>query len=196
MQSSQMKLYKFYKHWEIKMKSEDTVLVIVDVQERLANVMHKKSHLFENLGKLIKGIKVFNLAILWLEQYPEGLGHTINEIRPLLDDMETIEKITFSAYDSTTFKRKLHELKPANVLVCGIETHICVYQTVRDLITAGYHVEVVADAVSSRTEDNLRIGLDKMCKLGAFKTSVEMVLFELVKIAKGDQFKKILKIVK
>jgi nicotinamidase-related amidase len=109
---------------------------------------------------------------------------------------EPIAKFSFSCWGSDRFVKALEALHPENVLIAGIETHVCVYQTSRDLVKAGYAVEVIADAVSSRTNENKTVGLDKIARAGAGITSVETALFELLGEATDDRFKKILEIVK
>ena len=176
--------------------TENTVLLIVDIQGKLAHLMHDKEMLFDNVGKIIRGAQILNLPILWAEQNPNGLGPTISEISRLLATQEPISKFSFSCWGSDRFVEELEALHPENVLIAGIETHVCVYQTTRDLVKAGYAVEVVADAVSSRTPDNKSIGLEKIKVAGAGITSVEAALFELLGEAVGDKFKEILAIVK
>ena len=178
------------------LKSKKTALIIVDVQGKLAQLMDAKETLFENLQKIIKGIQALGIPILWLEQNPEGLGSTIPEVSELLASIEPISKYSFSGCRNERF---IHALKAANrnqFLIVGIETHVCVYQTALDLVDLGYEVEVVTDAVSSRTMDNKKVALQKMSDAGVGLTSTEMALFELLEVAEGDQFKEILKIVK
>ena len=174
----------------------NTVLIIVDVQGKLAHLMHDKQKLFENVSKIIKGALILNLPILWAEQNPDGLGPTIPEVASLMPDQNPISKYSFSCWGSDRFINELKQLHPENVLIAGIETHVCVYQTTQDLIKAHYAVEIIADAVSSRTIENKRIGLEKIRDLGANITSVETALFELLGKGKGDKFKAILEIVK
>jgi nicotinamidase-related amidase len=178
------------------LKPEDTVFVLIDVQGKLAQVMHGKDDLFQNLRILIQGLRELDIPVLWLEQYPEGLGPTIPEIAELLPDDKAIPKVSFSGCGKPEFLERLRELGRKQVLVAGIEAHICVYQTVRDLLGMGHEVEVVADAVSSRTPANCQIGLDRMANMGAGITSVEMLLFELLGEANTDVFRKIVKLVK
>ena len=178
------------------LKSQDSVLIIVDVQGKLAHRMHRKERLFEQLGKLIKGAQVLSVPILWVEQNPEGLGPTIPEIADLLSDVEPIPKLSFSCCGCDRFMQALRFLSRKQILIAGIETHVCVYQTAVDLLNAGYEVQIVADAVSSRTEENKQIGLSRIKDAGAALTSTEMALFEMLKVAKGAQFKEILNIVK
>jgi len=178
------------------LKPEVTVLIILDVQGRLAHMMYEDESLVENLQKMIKGAQVLEIPIIWLEQLPNKLGPTIPEISELLVGIDPINKDTFSACGNETFIESLKALNAEQVLVVGIEAHICVYQTVMGLIGLNYKVEVVEDAVSSRTSQNKQLALRKMSLAGAGMTSVEMALFELLEIAEGAQFKSVLKIVK
>ena len=178
------------------LKMENASLLIVDVQGKLAHIMHKKELLFENLGKLIKGIQVLKIPILWVEQNPTGLGPTIPEIADLITDVTPISKISFNSCQNQQFVEAFKALNRKQVLVAGIETHICVYQTAAGLIDMGVEVQVVADAVSSRSAENKAIGLQKIRDAGAVLTSVETALFELLQVADGDAFKALLRIVK
>jgi nicotinamidase-related amidase len=173
-----------------------TVLLIVDVQGKLAHLMHAKEHLFENITKIIKGAQSLDVPILLAEQNPDGLGPTIPALSGLFTDPKPISKSSFSCCGSDRFIKELTALQPENILMAGIETHVCVYQTARDLIKADYTVEIIADAVSSRTLENKSIGLEKIRDAGAQITSVETALFELIGTAEGDRFKRILEIVK
>jgi len=172
-----------------------TVLVIIDVQGKLAKIAYESESLLRNLKILIKGFKVLGLPILWTEQLPDKLGPTLPEIAELFDDEKPILKSDFSCIGEEKFVEALTKLDPHHVVVAGIETHVCVYQTARDLLEK-YEVSVVADAVSSRTEFNKQIGIDKILLDGGTQTSVEMLLFELQKKATGDSFKELIKLVK
>lgn len=176
--------------------TEDTALVLVDVQGKLAQAMHNKEALFENLRKLVKGLQILGVPILWAEQNPDGLGSTIPEIAALLPTQKPVSKLTFSCCGNEQFMKNLKAIKRKNMVVVGIEAHVCVYQTVADLITQQYDVQVVADAVASRTPENKHIGLEKCKDAGAALTGTETVLFELLKEARGDQFKEIIRLVK
>ena len=176
--------------------TDDTVLLIVDVQGRLAHLMHEKEILFNNIRNTIKGAQVLDIPILVTEQYPAGLGPTIPEVAGMFENPNIISKTSFSCCGEDRFMQILNDLHPENILVAGIETHVCVYQTVRDLLKANYAVQIIADAVSSRTKYNKQIGLKKIIKAGAEITSVETVLFEMLREAGGEKFKKILEIVK
>ena len=175
---------------------DKTALVIIDVQEKLSRVMHEKEKLFENLQKLVKGVKLLNIPIIITEQNPNGLGPTVSEIAPLLTDIRPVTKFSFSCCGEEPFLRQLEILNRKQVLLTGIETHVCVYQTAVDLIEAGYEVHTVIDCVSSRTPENKNLALDKMNSEGAKLTSVEIVLFELLRTAASPKFKELSKIVK
>ena len=178
------------------LKSKNTALIVIDVQGKLAHMMYEKETLFENLQKIIKGILALDIPILWLEQNREGLGPTIPAVRELLTRIEPISKYSFSGGRNERFIQALKAANRSQILIIGIETHVCVYQTAMDLVDLGYEVEVVTDAVSSRTIDNKKIALQKMRDAGVGLTSTEMALFELLEVAEGKQFKEILKIVK
>ncbi len=150
-------------------------LVVIDIQGKLAGLMYRKESLLENARKLIKGLQVLEIPIVVTEQYPKGLGATLPEIAGLFP---------------------LRAVDRPQILVCGIETHVCVYQTTVDLLAARHHVEIVADAVSSRTAEDRLTGLQRMRDEGARITSVEMALFELMKVAQGPKFKEVSQIVK
>ncbi len=175
---------------------DNTALIVIDVQGKLARLMHEKEALFQNLQRLIKGAQALRIPILWTEQNPEGLGPTIPEIASLLSETTPLPKISFSCCGDDSFTQKLKATGRKQFLIAGIETHVRVYQTARDLLNDSYDVEVVVDAVSSRTQANREIGLEKMRDAGAHMTSTETALYELLQVAKGDQFKEILKIVK
>lgn len=178
------------------LKSEKTALIVVDVQGKLAQLMHGKQALFENLQKIIKGMKVMGIPILWVEQNPEGLGPTIPEVSELLTGINPISKSSFSSCKNEHFIQALKAANRNQILIAGIEAHICVYQTAMNLVESGYEVEVVTDAVSSRTIENKTLALQKMNSAGVALTSTEMALFELLEVAEGEHFKEILKIVK
>lgn len=178
------------------LNKEETVVVLIDIQGKLAEIVDESKLVIGNIATIVQGAKALELPILWLEQYPKGLGHTVDEIAQHLTDQAPIEKITFSAYQTEAFVQALQQTRRKKVLLAGIETHICVYQTAADLLANGYEVEVLADCISSRTAGNREVGIQKMMQLGATITSVEMALFEMQQIAKGDTFKMISKLVK
>ena len=171
-------------------------LVVVDVQGKLAGLMHDKDALFKNIRILIQSAKILDIPVLWCQQVPSVLGPTAQGIAELLADNEPINKSSFSCAGCDEFNKKLNELGLKQVLLCGIETHVCVYQSAMDLLSKGYEVIVSADAVSSRTFDNKQIGLNQMAAEGARISSTEMALFEILKSADHPHFKQIAKFMK
>ena len=175
---------------------ENCCLAVVDVQGKLAQLMHNKEALFKNIRILIQAARILEIPILWCQQVPDALGPTIPEIAELLADIEPINKATFSCCGAEQFKSKLAELSRNRILICGIETHICVYQTAVDLLGEGVNVTVLADAVSSRSRQNKQIALNRIAAEGGNISSVEMALFELLRTAKHLKFRQIAKLVK
>ncbi|MCF6300521.1 MAG: hydrolase [Proteobacteria bacterium] len=177
-------------------KQQDSALIVIDVQGRLAHLMHKKKRLFKQLKIMIKAAQILELPIFWLEQYPQGLGRTIPEISELLDDYPLIEKNSFSACGAAEFIIKLNDCKKNQLIITGIEAHVCVYQTVRDLLQADFKVAINQDAISSRVKSNKKLALHRMQQAGATLTSTEMILFEIMQTAKHPEFKKISNLLK
>ncbi|MBT3945217.1 MAG: isochorismatase family protein [Candidatus Marinimicrobia bacterium] len=172
-------------------------LVVIDVQEKLFPIMHEKETFLKNLQILIKGFQLFNLPILLTEQVPDKLGPTIEPIMSLLPDLKPISKSSFSCAGDVGFTWQAGSYSSCDgVVLAGIETHVCVYQTERDLIHRGQHVEVVTDAVTSRDSNNHGIALDRIRNNGGFLTTVEMLLFSLQEKADGERFRELIKLVK
>ena len=167
------------------LKRDDTVLVVIDVQEKLASVMYEREALIENVARMIRGAQILDIPIIWMEQNPAGLGATVPEVAGLLGGLQPIEKRCFGCGGVPAFMERLRALERTQVLICGIEAHVCVYQTAVQLREARYEVQVPADAVSSRTLENRRIGLARVCASGGSETSVETALFELLGSAEG-----------
>lgn len=175
---------------------EDTLLVVIDVQEKLVAAMHEKDAVVTGNAKMVQGAKILGIPIVFTEQNPKGLGPTVSPVAENLGGIPPITKLSFSSCGEPGFMKAVEAFKRKQVLITGIECHVCVYQTAADLVSRGYEVQVVADAVSSRTPENKAVGLER-CKLsGATITSVETALFELLKVAEGDRFKQMLKVVK
>ncbi len=174
---------------------DNAVLVVVDIQGKLATLMHDYDTLVANVRTCIKSAQLLQIPVLWLEQYPEGLGPTIPEISSLLDQ-KPIHKTSFSAYGEKLFVQALKSTGRPNVILVGIETHICVYQTCRDLQSSGYHIHVPQDAVASRSQANYNTGLARIHGEGASITSTESWLFEVLVDAKDSCFKPIAKMIR
>ncbi|AVH28515.1 hydrolase [Vibrio parahaemolyticus] len=175
----------------------NTGLIVVDVQGKLATLMHESDALIENITKLVKGAKALDLPILWLEQNPERLGPTAEPIREVLENTHLpITKYTFDGCKEATFNVAVENAKVDTWLVCGIESHICVYQTAVSLRQSGYRVELVTDCVSSRTAANKALALAKLTANGVVLTGLEMCLYEMVEDCRAPEFKEILALIK
>ncbi|WDP88351.1 MAG: hydrolase [Desulfobacter sp.] len=175
---------------------DKSVMLLVDVQGQLAELMYEKESLFNNLEILIKSIKLMGIPIIWMEQIPSKLGRTTPRISELMEGESPVEKSSFSCCGEPEFMSRFNTLGRSQVIITGIESHICVYQTGLDLVGRNCKVQVVADCVSSRTAENKAIGLNRLERGGAGITSVEMLIFELLKTAEGDLFKQIVKLIK
>jgi nicotinamidase-related amidase len=175
---------------------KDTLLLIIDVQGRLAKGVFNASAVETAISKMIRACEVLEVPVLVTEQYPKGLGQTISSLQQLLPGNIPVEKLSFSCCGTQEFMHRLRSFNRNDILVAGIETHVCVYQTAVELIEFGYNVHLVTDAVSSRTEENKNLGIRCIEKAGASLTSTEMALFELLRVAEGDRFKAVSKIVK
>jgi nicotinamidase-related amidase len=175
---------------------KQTLFLIIDVQGKLAKTVFQSDVIETNISKLVRACQVLEIPVVVTEQYPKGLGHTIEPIMELLPGNEPVEKLSFSCCGTDDFMKKLRSFKRNDILVAGVETHVCVYQTAVELIEFGYNVHLVTDAVSSRTEENKKLGISCIEKAGASLTSTEMAVFELLRVAEGDRFKAISKIVK
>ena len=174
----------------------DTLLTIIDIQGNLAHAMHDKESLFKNVKQLIKGFTALEIPIVLTEQNPGGLGPTLPEIKELLPDVEAIPKMSFSCCDEKAFMDAVNTHGKKQILIAGIESHICVYQTSAALLDMGYEVQIITDTVASRFPGNRKLALKKMERMGAVMTSVEMALFELLKTAEHEKFREIVKIIK
>jgi nicotinamidase-related amidase len=176
------------------------ILLIIDVQEKLMPVIHDGGDVARNIERLVRGCHALGVPTIVTEQYVKGLGPTIGSVRDVLEELQQyrpVEKMCFSASGCTEFVGRLRSLgERRQILVAGIETHVCVYQTVSDLLHDGYEVTLLADALSSRTTRNRDIALTRMTSDGALLSSTEMALFELTVNSGTDEFKTISKLVR
>ena len=176
---------------------EHAGLIVVDVQEAFRPVIDRFDQVVANCGLLAEGFGVLGRPVLVTEQYPKGLGHTVPELAERLPGgARLVEKTRFSAYGVSAFDEAIAESGAASWVVAGIEAHVCVNQTVHDLLQFGFQVQVAADAVSSRTPTNRELGMAKMTAAGAGTTSAEMALFEMLEEAGSDEFKQISRLVR
>jgi nicotinamidase-related amidase len=178
------------------LSTENSFLLLVDVQGKLADLMYKRKELFENLAKLIKGIRILELPVIWMEQYPKGLGETVPKIKALLDVYTPYPKVSFGCGGDETIMKAVRDLGRKQAIVAGIETHVCVYQSCKQLLEEGFDVTLVVDCTSSRTEFNKNAGVSALEDAGVKLSSVEMLLFELLHKAGGDKFKQISQLVR
>jgi len=176
---------------------EQAALAIVDMQEAFRTSIANFTQTAERIAIMVQGAKLLDLPILVTEQYPKGLGHTAAEIASVLPDgIEIVEKTSFSSCGAGPFRSELERRVTKQVLVCGIEAHICVNQTVHDLLSEGFQVHLLTDCVSSRNLGDRKAATRKMQDSGAIFSTVEMALFELMRDAKHEQFKAIQKLIK
>ena len=171
----------------------NTVLVIVDIQERLAAVMKARDAVVNNCLHLIEIAKLHSIPVVVTEQYPKGLGHTVEEIRKALPDNKPIEKLTFSCCDEKSFTDEIKNFRKKTIILTGMETHVCVLQTCIGLVRDGFNVHLVKDSVCSRSKENWKTALEFMRDAGAVVTCTETVLFQLLKRAGTEEFKLISK---
>jgi len=174
---------------------EDSVLFIIDIQERLAKVMKDRDQVINNTNVLISASEELGFPIIYTEQYPKGLGRTVSELQRGLEEAHGYEKVHFTAYIDEV-KEILDKIDRKKIIITGMETHVCVFQTARDLIDNGYKVFIVKDAVSSRTNENYKNGLDLLKEMGAVITNTETVIFDLLKKAGTSEFKTLSKLIK
>lgn len=180
-----------------KLDPERSLVLIVDVQERLAAAMDPAGleRLERATERLLKGAKLLSVPVIASEQYPQGLGATRRTVRELLD-AEPIEKRDFSCWAADAVREAIDASNRAQVVIGGMETHVCVFQSARDLLMAGYEVFVVSEAVLSRTKDNERLGLALMHEAGAVVTGYETVLFDWMASARHPSFREVSKLIK
>ena len=174
---------------------DKSALLIIDIQEKILKVMRKHVKLVDNLSKLIKGAKILNIPIYFTEQYPKGLGHTINAISSEISDT-AFQKITFSCLGADTLFATLKDNNLEQIVVSGVESHVCVQQTVLDLLENGFQVNLVTNAISSRRREDYKTAVRRMENEGAILSTVESVLFELLQKSGTETFKNISKIIK
>jgi nicotinamidase-related amidase len=158
--------------------------------------MYEKEKLLNNCKILIRGLSELNIPQLVSQQYTKGLGETIPEIKLLIPDFSYIEKRDFSCCDESAFTQKIEKLNAKNIIICGIESHVCVLQTAVDLKDAGFNPIVVMDCVSSRTKENIELTKERFRHEGIMMTSYESILFELTRTSSDNEFRTISKLVK
>lgn len=181
---------------EMRINKKSSAALLIDIQEKLFPHMDQNEELLRKCTILIEGLKILGVPLVVTEQYPKGLGRTIKDISSLVEPVPAIEKIAFSCCDEPSVMQHAVIQTHRTIIICGIEAHVCVLQTVIDLHEAGYTAVVVEDCISSRHPGDKGIALERMRAEGAVITSCESILFELARVAGTDQFKAISRLVK
>jgi isochorismate hydrolase len=184
------------KYKVMRITKENTTALIIDIQERLFPVMWEKETLLKNCEILVEGLSGLKITMVVSQQYTKGLGETIPEIKRLIPGFEYLEKREFSCWDVPAISGKLKSLQAKNIIICGIESHVCVLQTAVDLKEAGLNPIVVMDCVSSRTKENIELAKERFRAEDIIMTSYESLLFELTRSAGAPEFRFISKLVK
>ena len=174
---------------------ENTVLTVVDIQTRLTPTIHNHEALVSYTAACITGCKLLDIPIILLQQYTKGLGETVPALQEALGELDPIEKITFSAYQNEEFVKKIAQSGRKNIIIAGIEAHICVQLTVQELLQAGYNVYVAADCIGSRNNTDRLYAEGRMAQAGAVITTMESILFELLARADHPMRKEITKLI-
>jgi nicotinamidase-related amidase len=180
----------------MRINKDNSAAIIVDIQEKLFPHIYNYTEIEKNVGILIKGLELLKVPVLVTEQYPKGLGNTIPAVINTLSYFEPIEKISFSCCDESRFLNALNVLNKKYVIIAGIEAHVCVLQTVMDLIGNGFHTVLVEDCVSSRKANDKKIAIERMNHEGAIITTYESLLLELCRVAGTEIFRKISGLIK
>jgi nicotinamidase-related amidase len=180
----------------MRITKENTAGLIIDMQERLFPVMNEKETLLKNCQILTEGLDALGISQVVSQQYTKGLGETLPEIKALIADFSYIDKKEFSCYDNADISEKLKSLEAKNIIISGIESHVCVLQTAIDLKEAGMNPVVVMDCVSSRSPENIELAKERFRFEGIMMTSAESILFELTRSSTAREFRAISKLVK
>jgi len=180
----------------MKLTPENTALIIIDVQTRLLPVIDQNELLIHQIERMVRGANALKIPVLVTEQYPEGLGATATAISDLIQPFEPIVKMTFSCCGEEQFMAAVGRLQRSQLLVAGIEAHICVWQTCQDLLARGFEVHLLTDGIGSRDPANKQLAIDNVCARGGRLTGVEMALFELLQTAATPVFRTISRIIK
>jgi len=175
---------------------EETVGLIIDVQERLVPVIAKSDEVVKQISRLIKGLDILEVPLLITQQYPHGLGETVTEIKEAMNQFTPLEKMSFSCVDEHSVEKEIRDIHKRDVIIAGIESHICVMQTAIDLKNKGFRPIVVVDAVGSRKALDKEIALKRLEQEGVTFATVESILFELCRFSGNKKFKEISKLIK
>lgn len=174
---------------------EDVVFTFIDIQDKLLKAMYNKDEIVKNSTVLAKVASIIGAEAIYTVQYPKGLGFTNEKVKAPLKDKKEFGKLTFNSYGDEEIKKEFDRLAKKQVVLCGMETHICVFQTVRALLEAGYEVFIAEDAMGSRNEKNSKNGMKLLSEMGAVISNTETILFDLAGIAGTDEFKTLQKLI-
>lgn len=174
------------------MDIDNSVLVVVDIQGKLAELMFDSERLFGNVERAVHFCQVLKVPILWTEQAPDKIGMTIERIAALMPAIKPIHKRSFSCWGNDEFRRQLQSFGRRQILLVGIEAHVCLFQTAVDLHRHGYEVYVPADAISSKTQGNRDLAIERMRQEGVIITTTEMAACEFLKTADQPHFKEVM----
>ena len=181
----------------MRILAEETMALVIDYQERLLPVIHQSEELLRSSSILLKGLKALGVPMVVSQQYTKGIGMTVPAIAEALgEDFAYLDKVTFSCAEDEALLGRIREIGRKNIILCGVEAHICVLQTAIDLLAMGYKVILVEDCIGSRRENDKAVALRRAEAEGAVITTYESILFELTRVAKTEQFKIISKLIK
>lgn len=179
------------------LNEKNSLLLIIDIQEKLLNAQFNKESVLKNTCTMAEAAKILEIPVVVTEQYPRGLGDTVNEVKEkLAESTKFFEKTDFGCCEAEGFNDLIKGFEKTQVMVCGVESHVCVHQTVNELFKMGYDVFLIEDAITSRKEWELNQGIRRMTFEGAIPSCVEMALFELLKCAKHPKFKAVQSLIK
>ena len=182
---------------KFKLDTDNAVLVVIDIQERLVPAMPQKVYLRlrDTVEMLVSAAELLDVPVVTTEQYPKGIGHTVPELANACKD-NLIEKVSFGCCGEPNFLAALKDLGRSQVIIAGMEAHVCVYQTVLGLLEDGYHIHLLRDAICSRNKTDYLSGMDNAAQAGAVVTTAETVLFQMLQKSTHAQFRAVSKLVK
>lgn len=178
------------------LEKEHTGLIVIDIQTKLLKAMQHKDEMTKNCKKLIQGCKILKVPIFLTEQNPKGLGKTSTPVKKAIGEAEPVEKTSFSCAGIAGFVNQLRSKMLDQLILCGIESHVCIWQSAMDLISSGFQVTVAGDCISSRKQEDLDHAVHQMRQEKIAVCSTEMILFELLETSDNDAFKEILTLIK
>ncbi|MDF2609351.1 MAG: hypothetical protein K0R92_825 [Lachnospiraceae bacterium] len=182
---------------KMRILQEETIALVIDYQEKLVPVMHKEDDLIQSTEIFLRGLEVLKIPSIVTQQYTKGIGMTVKQLQDVYADNFTyFDKSSFSCLDDEIISAKIREYNKKNIIICGIEAHVCVLQTAIDCIGAGYQVIIVEDCISSRRKNDKKIALQRAAREGVVLTTYESLLFELTRRSGNDTFKQISKLIK